>query len=599
MTPSAGFKAEKFQQIGRGQYAASAIMSTCRAPKQWGISMSGMQQRSDDRTYLGLHLSVDERRRQLEAELTKYVGVLNAEEEALEHEEWKQLSNTQRFLALRNSTLAGDIRWARANPTADVALAVRDLIFFVADMHDGCCWISARRIGELFGRSERTIREYLRRLCGHGLARKINRPGRAQGYYPLIYRSLVDLSAQPTWFVDAFSPRKTQYGRPASANRAQEKPRKPDAGVSSKTPEASFRSYKITPEASCINPGSLLPTESTSLTYHHHHPKKESAREACDSKDSKREVVEVVEGEVLAPITALDVAGLVDDFHAQMQRLKGEGALTVRGTSKEDAARELHSQICVYEDEPPEIVAKAVKGAIVAIRGKQAQPSLGNFSSLFAKVLGSKILDAKKQAIELQAVAASAGVKVETEQKASERRLRALDRSIESGEAARAQKAANGQSGANKKAYNVEDVMSQLLANHDLREEGIQWLRPLLPMQPRLDDPIAWALSAIEVTDGVAIEYRQWAADEAVRNCQWRPALAVLRKAANWKAVRDKEDAERAAARLRWEQTSPESTDDDNFDRWLGTNERDLANRLICRTMRQGRTFNWHKREAA
>ena len=94
-------------------------------------------------------------------------------------------------------------------------------------------------------------------------------------------------------------------------------------------------------------------------------------------------------------------------------------------------------------------------------------------------------------------------------------------------------------------------------------------------------------------------ECKKWAADEAVRNCQWRPALAVLRKAANWKAVRDKEDAELAAARQRWEQTSPESTDDDNFDRWLETNERDLAERLMCRTICQGRTFNWHKREAA
>ncbi len=161
------------------------------------------------------------------------------------------------------------------------------------------------------------------------------------------------------------------------------------------------------------------------------------------------------------------------------------------------------------------------------------------------------------------------------------------------------QKACSGQSGANRKASNVDAVISELLANHDLGEEAVQWLRPLLTMQPRLDDPIAWALSAIDATEGIAFEYRQWAADEAVRNCQWRPALAVLRKAANWEAVRDKEDAERAAARLRWEQTSPESTDDDNFDRWLGTNERDLANRLICRTMRQGRTFNWHKREAA
>ena len=227
--------------------------------------MTGMQQRSDRGANLGLHLSADERRRQLDAELTRYVGVLNAEEEALEHEECKQLSNTQKFLALRNSTLAGDIRWARANPTADIALAVRDLIFFVADMHDGYCWISARRIGDLFGRSERTIREYHRRLCNNGLIRKINRPGRAQGYYPLIYRSLVDLSAQPTWFVDAFSPRKTQYGRPAGAAREEEKPRNLDAGV-----------YGKTPEASCVNPGSLLPTESTSLTYHH--PKKERER---------------------------------------------------------------------------------------------------------------------------------------------------------------------------------------------------------------------------------------------------------------------------------------------------------------------------------
>jgi hypothetical protein len=587
MTPSAGFKAEKFQQIGRGQYAASAIMSTCRAPKHWGISMSGMQQRSDDRTYLGLHLSVDERRRQLDVELTRYVGVLNAEEEALRHEEWKQLSNTQKFLALRNSTLAGDIRWARANPAADIALAVRDLIYFVADMHDGCCWISARRIAELFGRSERTIREYLRRLCSHGLIRKINRPGRAQGYYPLIYRPLVDLSAQPIWFVDAFSPRKTQYGRPAGLARAEEKPRNPDAGV-----------YGKTPEASCINPGSLLPTESTSLTYHHHHPKKESAREACDSKDSKREVVEVVEGEVLAPIMALDAAGLVDDFHTQMQRLKGENALTVLGTSKDDAARELHSQICVYEDEPPEIVAKAVKGAIVALRGKKAQPDLGNFSSLFSKVLSSKIQEAKLQVIELETAVAAGKVKLDTEQEASRKRMGALDKAIHSGEQTRAQRAANSNPQSNRRLTRVDAVISELVEKHNLREEAILWLRPLLSMPRHNSDPIDWALMMVETTKDLPIDVLNWAAEEAAKDCKWCPVPSIIREAVTWKASRDKEDEEIAAARQRWEQTNPESTSDDDFERWLETNEQDVASTLMYRTMRHRSTFNWQRENA-
>jgi hypothetical protein len=201
--------------------------------------------------------TIEIRRAQFMREITRYVGTLKSED-ALRLEEFRQLSTTQKIIAQRNSVLAGDIRWARANPYADIALAVRNLVNFVADMADGCCWLSAKRIGELYGRDERTIRRYLDRLCSANLMRKVERPGKPQGYFPVIDRGLVDLAASPTWFVDAFSAPPLRAGRPSAENPGHlcppffEEPRTPDAGVTAKTPDTS-----------CKNPGHLCPPESS------------------------------------------------------------------------------------------------------------------------------------------------------------------------------------------------------------------------------------------------------------------------------------------------------------------------------------------------
>ncbi len=104
------------------------------------------------------------------AALREYVqGQLNAV--AYRRDELRQFQALHRRLAATRATLlAGDIRWARANPGADVTLGVRNLIFFVSiEMEEGCCLLSAGRIGEVYERHHTTIRGYLKALKETGL----------------------------------------------------------------------------------------------------------------------------------------------------------------------------------------------------------------------------------------------------------------------------------------------------------------------------------------------------------------------------------------------------------------------------------------------
>ena len=524
---------------------------------------------------LDLDLPIAERRRLLEQELIKYVGVLKAEDDALEHEEWKQLDNARKFLALRNSTLAGTIRWVRANPTADAALAVRDLIYFLSDMHEGCCYLSAKRMGQVLNRNERNIRHCLSRLVEGQIIRKVERRGRTQGYYPLVYRSLVDLSAQASWFVDAMSPQPTaseqakadagaslgsneqamprmsapwvpknqektntkQRASPrTSATGVAKTPIKTTSNVLETPPDVCARSYSVTPDVYDHDPGCLRPTNLlTNLPSSS--KKRESPRCAGDRSFNIPKVVEPVGSEILhlAP-TAQE--GMVDQFHAEMIRLKGEGELTVAPTSRMDAVGELHSQANVHSDEDPDLVAKAVKLAIVALRGKEAQPGRGNFSSLFAKVLASKVHEVKVEAVRLQTELAAALIKVDTERQIAEKRGKAFDKAAEANGTARAKKGSTP--AARGRKTGVDAVIADVAAERDVPETDLRWLRSLLGIKSGSgEDSLAWCRNCLDVVEGVPPAYLEWISVEAVRNCQWRPAVAIVQKGAKAKASFD------------------------------------------------------------
>ncbi len=86
-----------------------------------------------------------------------------------------------------------------------------------------------------------------------------------------------------------------------------------------------------------------------------------------------------------------------------------------------------------------------------------------------------------------------------------------------------------------KRAYSADAVISELTANHGLRDVAVQWLRPLLSMPGNNSDLISWCLMMIEATEGLPLDELDWAAKEAAKNCKWRPAPTILRNAIQWK----------------------------------------------------------------
>jgi hypothetical protein len=95
---------------------------------------------------------------------------------AMRAEELAQLEGLERVVALRNGLVATAISYVRGNPRADSTLAVLILIAFLCDNNNGLCRVGAKRMGEIFGRAERNIRDTMHRLEEMGLIGLV-RPG--------------------------------------------------------------------------------------------------------------------------------------------------------------------------------------------------------------------------------------------------------------------------------------------------------------------------------------------------------------------------------------------------------------------------------------
>jgi hypothetical protein len=125
----------------------------------------------------------------------------------------------QKALLLRNGLLVGAIRHCRLNPIADTRVSILALITFLADNNDGICWLTITRMCEIFDRSRDTIVRSIASLEKDGQIGVSRKDGMASCYWPLIPAALAELSANPSWFVDALStkPKFRVFGSPQEA----------------------------------------------------------------------------------------------------------------------------------------------------------------------------------------------------------------------------------------------------------------------------------------------------------------------------------------------------------------------------------------------
>ena len=133
-------------------------------------------------------------------------------------------------LALRNGLLINVIRYCRLNPKADSRLAILTMITFLADNSRGLCRLSTVRMAEIFMRDQRSIHASITALEKDDLIGVNRVTGLPNSYWPKIPGALVEMSANPVWFVDALSTKpkarvyKTQKAAIAAATQEKVTP---------------------------------------------------------------------------------------------------------------------------------------------------------------------------------------------------------------------------------------------------------------------------------------------------------------------------------------------------------------------------------------
>lgn len=178
-------------------------------------------------------------------EITLYIGDKRLAD-AMEREAIAQLEGAQRHFTLSKSTIPNDIRYCRANPNQPAALAILHLITLLSDNNEGCCWLSIGRMAELFGRTERSIRESIDRLEAAGVLHVERAEGLPSRYWPVVPSALAEAGVSAINFVQALTTAPGPRGRPPKVEVAQEpvqpEPDNPGTlvqGLNEKTPERS------------------------------------------------------------------------------------------------------------------------------------------------------------------------------------------------------------------------------------------------------------------------------------------------------------------------------------------------------------------------
>lgn len=136
--------------------------------------------------------------------IEQYVGNARVDE-ALLREELLKLDSGARMVLLRNTVLLGMVRYIRSNPKADCTLAVYNLVAWLSDNDRGYCWLSQRRIGEILGRSEDTVRVAFRRLYSGRLIDKKDGNGENNISWPIMPNILQEAPPGLMWMVSRFS----------------------------------------------------------------------------------------------------------------------------------------------------------------------------------------------------------------------------------------------------------------------------------------------------------------------------------------------------------------------------------------------------------
>jgi hypothetical protein len=143
-------------------------------------------------------------RQKFRQEITIWVGNIRLAD-AMERETIARLEGAQRHFALSKSLIPNAIRWCRQNPRASAAIPMMIVITLLCDNNDGWCWLTIKRMAQLFCRTERSIRECIDALENDGILGVDRKDGLPSRYWPKVPGALADVGVAVASFVDALS----------------------------------------------------------------------------------------------------------------------------------------------------------------------------------------------------------------------------------------------------------------------------------------------------------------------------------------------------------------------------------------------------------
>lgn len=182
--------------------------------------------------------STQERRGEVIRAITLYVNQVRLDD-ALKRKELAELEGLQRHVTLSKSVIPNSIKRLRLRPRESAGVAILNLITLLCDNNEGICSLTIKRMAQLFGRTERCIRDTIDSLEQDGLLNVERVDGWPSRYWPNVPTVLAQANASVSWFVEALSEKPKRRGRPVTdpALAREENPGTSVPPFSEKTPE--------------------------------------------------------------------------------------------------------------------------------------------------------------------------------------------------------------------------------------------------------------------------------------------------------------------------------------------------------------------------
>lgn len=346
-------------------------------------------------------ISLDDRRKWFQAELTRYAANERQREEALTCQQLGELNGLGRLQAQRQSLLDNIAHFYSINKRADPAPGVLLLITLYSDNNEGCCSLSVSRMADFLSREPRRVSQAISRLvedkmvlvASYGSGRDTSR------HYPWVHHSFGTMPDALTWILDVRAPARS-WGRPkGQIEKTQDGPK---GDISGKTQDDK-----------CENPGRPPSSNTTSNTTDD--KEREDSGQTSFAWNAEATYAEIVQKPlVVEPDVYHPAESDLRRFHELVltwcsKKSDVQGLMHIDREMTDDSLR---GMVRALGRVPPELAERAMAQMLLTMGGKGYEVTeqrggnrLSGFLSYASKVMRTSYSDVAKGEMDLRTTA--------------------------------------------------------------------------------------------------------------------------------------------------------------------------------------------------